>query len=113
LAFAVFDENFDELEAIAAYPSREAFGRLWSRLLDLTIEALAFVEVVVDARRVPWAVPCDATPPGARRLTITNLTWGDEVDKESTQGEELAIDLSWSSEASHSPRQRSRRWVLP
>ena len=51
LAFALFDDNFDELEAIAADPSPEAFGRLWSRLLDLTIEASAFVEMVVDARR--------------------------------------------------------------
>ena len=51
LAFAVFDDNFDELETIAADPSPEAFGRLWSRLLDLTIEASAFVEMVVDARR--------------------------------------------------------------
>ena len=47
----MFDDNFDELEAIAADPSPEAFGRLWSRLLDLTIEASAFVEMVVDARR--------------------------------------------------------------
>ena len=51
LAFAVFDENFDELEAIAADASPEAFGRLWSRLLDLTVDASAFVEMVVDARR--------------------------------------------------------------
>ena len=51
LAFAVFDDNFDELETIAADPSPEAFGRLWSRLLDLTIEASAIVEMVVDARR--------------------------------------------------------------
>lgn len=62
LAFAVFEENFAELEAIAAQPDAEAFGRLWSRLLDLTVEAAAFVEMVVDARRT--ATDYD----GARRL---------------------------------------------
>lgn len=51
LAFAVFEENFAELEAIAAEPDAEAFVRLWSRLIEQTIEASAFVEMVVDARR--------------------------------------------------------------
>lgn len=51
LAFAVFEENFAELEAIAADSGSETFIRLWSRLLELTIEAAAFVEMVVDARR--------------------------------------------------------------
>ena len=51
LAFAVFDENFDELETIAADPSPQTFGRPWTRLLDLTVETSAFVEMVVDARR--------------------------------------------------------------
>lgn len=51
LAFAVFEENFTELEAIAAEPDAGAFVRLWSRLLEQTIEASAFVEMVVDARR--------------------------------------------------------------
>lgn len=51
LAFAVFEENFAELETIAAEPDAGAFGRLWARLLDLTIESAAFVEMVVDARR--------------------------------------------------------------
>lgn len=51
LAFAVFEENFAELEALAAAPGPGAFGRLWRRLLDLTVEETAFVEMVVDARR--------------------------------------------------------------
>jgi len=51
LAFAVFEENFAELEAIAADPGEGAFGRLWSRLLEMTIAESAFVEMVVDARR--------------------------------------------------------------
>jgi AcrR family transcriptional regulator len=62
LAFAVFEENFAELEAIAAEPDAEAFGRLWSRLLDLTVESVAFVEMVVDARRT------SADYDGTRRL---------------------------------------------
>lgn len=51
LAYAVFEENFVELEAIAAEPDEGAFGRLWARLVDLTIREAAFVEMVVDARR--------------------------------------------------------------
>jgi AcrR family transcriptional regulator len=50
LAFAVFEENFTALEAIAAEPDPGAFGRLSSLLVELTIEASAFVEMVVDAR---------------------------------------------------------------
>lgn len=51
LAFAVFEEHFAELEALAAEPDAQTFHRLWSRLVDLTIEEAAFVEMVVDARR--------------------------------------------------------------
>ncbi|MFW6090338.1 MAG: TetR/AcrR family transcriptional regulator [Actinomycetota bacterium] len=51
LAFAVFEENFAELEVIAGQPDADAFVRLWSRLIEQTIEASAFVEMVVDARR--------------------------------------------------------------
>lgn len=50
LAFAVFEQNFVGLEEIAADPAPGAFGRLWDRLLDLTIEDSAFLEMVVDAR---------------------------------------------------------------
>ncbi|MGY1846742.1 TetR/AcrR family transcriptional regulator [Blastococcus sp. SYSU DS1021] len=51
LAFAVFEDNFAELEAIAADPDAGSLGRLWSRLVDQAIETTAFVEMVVDARR--------------------------------------------------------------
>lgn len=51
LALAVFEENFAELEAIAATAGEHAFARLWSRLLDFTIDEAAFLEMVVDARR--------------------------------------------------------------
>ncbi|HEY5845072.1 MAG TPA: helix-turn-helix domain-containing protein [Mycobacterium sp.] len=51
LAFAVFEENFTELEAIAADTDVRTFFRLWSRLLDYTIQDTAFLEMSVDARR--------------------------------------------------------------
>lgn len=51
LAFAVFEEHFAELETLAAQPDAQTFSRLWSRLLDLTIEEAAFVEMAVDSRR--------------------------------------------------------------
>jgi len=51
LAFAVFEENFAQLEAIAADPDAGAFGRLWDRMVRLTVESAAFVEMAVDARR--------------------------------------------------------------
>ena len=51
LAFAAFEERFVELEAIAAEPDAEAFGRLWSRLVELTVVESAFIEMIVDARR--------------------------------------------------------------
>jgi AcrR family transcriptional regulator len=51
LAFAVFEENFAELEAIAAEPDAGAFGRLWERMVRLTVQSAAFVEMAVDARR--------------------------------------------------------------
>ncbi|WP_121258166.1 TetR/AcrR family transcriptional regulator [Nocardioides ferulae] len=51
LAFAVFEENFAELEALADDPAPDAFARVWSRLLDLTVREAAFVEMVVEARR--------------------------------------------------------------
>ena len=50
LALAVFDENLLELEAIAAEQSDDTFERLWRRLLDLMVEAAAFVEMVVESR---------------------------------------------------------------
>lgn len=51
LAIAVFEENFEQLEQIAADPDPGAFRRLWDRLIDLTIDDTAFLEMIVDARR--------------------------------------------------------------
>ncbi|MBO3084683.1 TetR/AcrR family transcriptional regulator [Cellulomonas fengjieae] len=51
LALAVFEQHFAELEAIAAEPDAGAFGRLWSRLLELTVEESAFVEMFLATRR--------------------------------------------------------------
>lgn len=51
LAFTVFEENFAQLEAIAAEPGPDAFGHLWERMVALTVESAAFVEMAVDARR--------------------------------------------------------------
>jgi AcrR family transcriptional regulator len=64
LALAVFEENFAQLEAIAAEPGAEAFGRLWQRMITLTVESAAFVEMAVDARR---SLPDYA---GGRRLQV-------------------------------------------
>ena len=62
LAFAVFDENLDELEAIAADSGPDCLLRLWRRLVEQSLESSAFVELVVEARRqvTSW--------PGADRL---------------------------------------------
>ena len=51
LALAVFDEHWTEYERLAADPDPGAFGRLWSLVVERTINEAAFVEMVVDARR--------------------------------------------------------------
>ncbi|GAB2930509.1 TetR/AcrR family transcriptional regulator [Micromonospora polyrhachis] len=51
LAFAVFDEDWAEYEAISASPDSSSFVRLWTLIIDKTIDEAAFVEMVVDARR--------------------------------------------------------------
>ncbi|MFI2753919.1 TetR family transcriptional regulator [Cellulomonas sp. P22] len=51
LALAAFEENFAELDAIAAHPGPGAFADLWSRLVEITVAESAFVEMAVDARR--------------------------------------------------------------
>lgn len=87
LAFAVFEDNFAELEQIAEDFGPQVFPRLWSRLLDLTLESAAFVEMVLDARS---ALPeyhgtdrllalVDATLPAAQHAGLADplLTSGD------------------------------------
>ncbi|GEL94010.1 TetR/AcrR family transcriptional regulator [Cellulomonas composti] len=51
LAFAVFEDNFAELEAAAAASGPGVFAHVWQLLLDLTVDEAAFVEMVIDARR--------------------------------------------------------------
>lgn len=51
LAVAVFETHFVELTELAHDDAPDAFGRFWSRLLDLVVEESAFVEMFVDARR--------------------------------------------------------------
>lgn len=50
LAYAVFDDNFRELEQLAAAPGEDRFGEIWRRLIALTVESTAFIEMVVVAR---------------------------------------------------------------
>ena len=51
LALAIFADNYAQLEARAADDhGAGAFHRLWQRLLALTLESIAFVELAVDAR---------------------------------------------------------------
>lgn len=52
LAFAVFEERFEQLESLAAEADDHAFGRLWRRLVSLIIDEAAMVEMAVDARRI-------------------------------------------------------------
>lgn len=51
LAFAVFEDNFVELENAAA-DGPDGFGALWSVLLEQTVRESAFVEMVLEARRL-------------------------------------------------------------
>lgn len=63
LAAAVFEDNFAELQVIAADPDPGSFFRLWERLIDMTITDSAFVEMMVEARR------SDPYVGGRQRLT--------------------------------------------
>lgn len=53
LARAVFEENVTELEELAAAPDAGAFARVWSRMLAMAVDETAFVELVVEAHRLP------------------------------------------------------------
>lgn len=58
LAWAVFADNFAELEQVAgSTPGPDCFQALWQRLVAYTVESSAFVEMVVETRaKVPDAV---------------------------------------------------------
>ncbi len=51
IAFAVFEDNWAELEALGRDEDPNAFGRLWRLLIEKTIEERAFIEMIIDARR--------------------------------------------------------------
>lgn len=51
VADVVFEERFVELEALADSPEPDTFKLFWARLLDLTIQERAFVEMAVEGRR--------------------------------------------------------------
>jgi len=60
LAYAVFEDNFRELEDLAAGDGRDRFAAIWERLVRLTVESTAFVELVVASRgHVPDQVGVD------------------------------------------------------
>lgn len=50
LTLAVFEENFAELEAVAAQPGPEAFLRVRDLLVDQLVESTAFLQLAIDAR---------------------------------------------------------------
>lgn len=51
IAFAVFEDNWSELEALGRNEDPCAFEQLWRFLVEKTINELAFIEMVIDARR--------------------------------------------------------------
>lgn len=84
LAYAVFEENFQELENLAAGADGDPFGRLWQRLLALTIESTAFIEMVVVARH---EIPDDL---GNQRL---EAILADPLASAQAEGR---VDASWT-----------------
>lgn len=51
LALETFESNFAEFEEMAKDPSPDLLTRMWSRLIDMTIEEAGFIEMLVEARR--------------------------------------------------------------
>lgn len=52
LAYAVFADNYAELEHVASeITGPECFLELWRRLVSYTTESVGFVEMVIEARR--------------------------------------------------------------
>ena len=51
IAFAAFEANWAEFDALAHDDDPRAFERLWRLLIDKTIHERAFIEMVIDARR--------------------------------------------------------------
>lgn len=71
LAYAVFEDNFAELEHLAASDdSPECLGRLWAGVVRTTIESTAFVDLVLAAGS---DVPADVDASRLERLFATPL----------------------------------------
>lgn len=51
IAFAAFEANWAVLDELAEDPAPDAFARVWRFLIEKTIHELAFIEMVIDARR--------------------------------------------------------------
>nr|WP_202926968.1 TetR/AcrR family transcriptional regulator [Gordonia desulfuricans] len=51
LAYAVFNEHWDDYERIAANPGPDAFPQMWSLIIEHTINNVAFIEMVAESQR--------------------------------------------------------------
>lgn len=60
LAMAVFDENLDHLEQVAAGASGDrGFATVWGEALEMVLTDIAFIEMAVESRRATRAVGAD------------------------------------------------------
>ncbi|PYF97896.1 transcriptional regulator, TetR family [Georgenia satyanarayanai] len=78
LAFAVFEENFAELEALSARTDPDVFERFFERIVELMVESVGFVELVVGARGVVEEYDGDER---LARLLTTPLARGQEAGR--------------------------------
>lgn len=86
LAFAVFDENLDELETLAAEPSPDALRRVWRRLVEMMVDSNAFVELAIEGSRQTSAWP------GAHRLPALFAAALDRAQRSGTADAALTVD---------------------
>lgn len=79
LAYAVFADNFADLERLAdADRGPECFGRLWRRLVAFTIESTAFVDLVIADHT---DLPTDVDSPRLERLFAAPLARAQQAGK--------------------------------
>ena len=92
LTYAVFEENLVALEEIAGRPGTGVFEDLWRELLERTVTAAAFVEMMLEMRRTA------ADYGGAERLaalitgTLARAQAGGEVAPSLTPAD---VVLAW------------------
>ncbi len=108
LAFAVFEENFAELEALAAENGPDAFARFFERIVELMIESVGFVELVVGARGVVEDYDGDER---LARLLATPLAHGQDAGRVSRDvtTDDVAIALRMIYGVAATARDESRR----